>query len=181
MILFFGPAGAGKSVQGQLLAARHGWRWLSAGQLLRDSHDPDLLKEMTTGRMIDNDQIDAIVDEAIERAKDIDHIILDGFPRTFEQAKWLVDNLPKHERSIPAVIVLDVPTEELKKRLALRGRADDTPEAIENRMQSYQREMDPILGYLSEQGIRVAHIDGHASVGQVHDRIEAEIEACSLA
>ena len=39
MIIFFGPAGSGKSVQGQLLSARHGWRWLSAGQLLRDSKD----------------------------------------------------------------------------------------------------------------------------------------------
>jgi adenylate kinase len=40
MIVFFGPAGAGKSVQGQILAARYNWRWLSTGQLLRDSHDP---------------------------------------------------------------------------------------------------------------------------------------------
>ena len=49
MIIFFGPAGAGKSVQGQILSARHGWRWLSAGQLLRDSKDPELLKVMSTG------------------------------------------------------------------------------------------------------------------------------------
>ena len=46
MIVFFGPAGAGKSVQGQILAARFGWRWLSAGQLLRDSKDIEVLKQM---------------------------------------------------------------------------------------------------------------------------------------
>jgi len=181
MVLFFGPAGAGKSVQGQLLAARHDWRWLSAGQLLRDSRDPDLLKEMTTGKMIDNERINTIVDDAINHAKDIDHIILDGFPRTLDQAKWLVQSLPKHERSIALAVVLEVPFEELKKRLSLRGRPDDTPDAIENRMQTYQREMYPILGYLSDQGVRIAHIDGHATVGQVHDRVEAEIESCSLA
>lgn len=181
MILFFGPAGAGKSVQGQLLAARHGWRWLSAGQLLRDSRDPKLLEKMTTGRMIDDDHINGIIDEALHRAKDINHVILDGFPRTLDQAKWLISSLPKHERSIAVVIVLEVPMSELKQRLALRGRLDDTPEAIETRMQSYRSEMYPILSYLTEQHIRIAHIDGYATVGQVHDRVEAEIESCSLA
>ncbi len=44
MILFFGPAGAGKSVQGQMIAARHGWRWISTGQLLREPHDLEILK-----------------------------------------------------------------------------------------------------------------------------------------
>ena len=48
MIVFFGPAGAGKSVQGNLLAARNDWRWLGAGQLLRDSKDPELLARMST-------------------------------------------------------------------------------------------------------------------------------------
>ena len=46
MIIFFGPAGAGKSVQGQILAARHGWRWMSAGQLLRDTHNPELTTQI---------------------------------------------------------------------------------------------------------------------------------------
>ena len=53
MIVFFGPAGAGKSVQGQMLAARNGWRWLSAGQLLRDTRDPELFAQMRTGGLVD--------------------------------------------------------------------------------------------------------------------------------
>ena len=53
MIVFFGPAGAGKSVQGNLLAARNDWRWLGAGQLLRDSKDPELLAQMSTGQLVD--------------------------------------------------------------------------------------------------------------------------------
>jgi adenylate kinase len=51
MIVFFGPPGAGKSVQGQLLAARQGWRWLSTGQLLRDTKDPEIAKILLSGKL----------------------------------------------------------------------------------------------------------------------------------
>lgn len=180
MILFFGPIGAGKSVQGQILAARHGWRWLSAGQLLRDTHDPELLKIMTTGELVSETTTRAVMLDALKRAKDIKHIILDGFPRTLEQIKWLFAAEPEHERSVQLVVVLEVPQSELLRRLQLRGRLDDNPEAIANRMNLYRREIYPILTYLTDEHVRIAHIDGTGSVGQVHDRIEAELEACSL-
>ena len=181
MIIFFGPAGAGKSVQGQILAARHNWRWLSTGQLLRDSHDMKLLEKMQTGALVDPGLVNDIMGHAIQRAKDIDHVILDGFPRELSQAKWLIDSQPLHQRSIGVVVVLEVPKSEIVRRLQLRGRIDDTPEAIEERLSIYRKEMYPILSYLTDQGVHVAHIDGTGTVGQVHDRIEAELEACSLA
>jgi len=181
MIVFFGPAGAGKSVQGQILAARHNWRWLSTGQLLRDAHDVELLKKMQTGALVDPAMVSEIMGQALERAKDIYLFILDGFPRELSQAKWLIDSQPRHGRSIGVVVVLEVPKAEIIRRLQLRGRADDTEEAIEERLQIYRKEMYPILSYLSEQGVHVAHIDGTGTVGQVHDRIEAELESCSLA
>lgn len=180
MILFFGPAGAGKSMQGQLLGSRHNWRWLSAGQLLRDSHDSEALHQMQSGHLVDATTTNTIVGEALKRAKDLSHVILDGFPRQLSQAHWLIDAQPEHERSIALVIVLEVPKGELLKRLELRGRIDDTPEAIGERLQTYRKEMYPILSYLTEQGVPIVHIDGVGTVGQVHDRIEAEIEACSL-
>ncbi len=180
MVIFFGPAGAGKSVQGQILAARHDWRWLSAGQLLRDTHDADLIHSMQGGDLIETNKVNTIVADALKRAKDIDHVILDGFPRELEQAKWLVDAQPEHERSIGLVVVLEVPNSELIKRLKLRGRADDTAEAIEERLRLYRQEIYPILTYLTEQGVTIAHIDGTGTVGEVHDRIEKEIAACSL-
>lgn len=181
MIVFFGPAGAGKSVQGQILAARMGWRWLSAGQILRDTHDAELLQTMHEGHMVPHERITAIMGEAIAKAGDIDQIILDGFPRMKEQAEWLVSSQPEHGRSIGLVIVLEVPREELLKRLAIRGRADDTPEAIDERLTIYRQEMYPVLGYLTEQGIPVVHIDGVGSVGEIHDRIVAELTSRSLA
>jgi len=181
MIVFFGPAGAGKSVQGQLLAARNGWRWLSAGQLLRDTHDLELIKEMQTGKLVTPEKVNALMGDALKRSKNIDRVILDGFPRQLDQAKWLVGSQPEHERSIALVIVLEVPRSELLKRLEVRGRADDTPEAIDERLKIYRTEMYPILSYLTEQGVNIAHIDGTGSVGQVHDRIMEELEALKLA
>jgi adenylate kinase len=180
MILFFGPAGAGKSVQGQLLAARNGWRWLSAGQLLRDTHDIELIKEMQTGKLVNPDKVSQLVVDALKRAKNIDRVILDGFPRELSQAKWLIRTQPEHERSIALVIVLEVPRAELLKRIEVRGRVDDTPEAVDERLKIYRTEIYPILSYLTEQGVNVAHIEGTGTVGQVHDRIMGELEACKL-
>lgn len=177
MILFFGPAGAGKSVQGQMLAARHGWRWVSAGQLLRETHDLEILKTINDGHLVSNDQINRIVGSALKRAKDIDRVILDGFPRKLEQAEWLISSQPEHEQSISLAIVLEVPREELMKRLTVRGRLDDTPESIEKRLKIYRQEIYPILTYLTDENVKIAHIEGTGSVGQVHDRIESEIQA----
>lgn len=180
MIIFFGPAGSGKSVQGQLLSARHGWRWLSAGQLLRDSKDEELHKIMSTGKLVPSEATNKLIDEAISKAKDINHIILDGYPRDLAQAKWLVNNKTNHGRDITLVIVLEVPKAELLKRLQLRGRIDDVPEIIDERLRIYRKEMYPILSYLTEQNINIAHIDGVGTVGQVHDRIIDELEAHGL-
>ena len=180
MIVFFGPAGAGKSVQGQLLAARNGWRWLSAGQLLRDTHDIDLIAQMQTGSLVDPAKVNELMGDALKRAKNINRVILDGFPRQLSQAKWLIESQPEHERSIALVIVMEVPRAELLKRLEVRGRVDDTPEAVDERLRIYRTEIYPILTYLTEQGVRIAHVEGTGTVGQVHDRIMDELAACKL-
>jgi adenylate kinase len=180
VVVFFGPAGAGKSVQGQMLAARHGWRWLSTGKLLRESQDEEILKGLQGGHLADSQTVYRLFDIALEDAQDFKNIILDGFPRTMEQAKWLVENKEEYVRSIDVVIVLEVPRDELVRRMMKRGRADDTQEAIERRLMIYRKEMYPILSYLTENDVHVAHIDGTGTVGQVHDRIEEELASCSL-
>ncbi len=180
MVIFFGAAGSGKSVQGQLLAARHHWRWLSVGQLLRDTHDHDLLKTMSTGDLVDDDKVNAIVAQALSKSHDVDHVIIDGFPRHKPQAQWLIDSQPQHGRSISLILVLDVPHEEIVKRLKLRARSDDTPQAIEERLEIYEHEVKEALDYFEEQGIKVVHVDGIGSIHDVHERLEAELQACSL-
>ena len=180
MIVFFGPAGAGKSVQGQILAARHGWRWLSSGQLLRDSRDHEIMEQMRTGKLVSSGQINEVVADALERAKDIDRVILDGYPRKLKQAQWLIKTQPRHERSIALAVVLEVPRAELEKRLKVRGRVDDTSEVIEERLSIYRQEIYPILTYLTDQKVKIAHIDGTGTVGKIHDRIEAELVSCGI-
>lgn len=181
MIVFFGPAGAGKSVQGQILAARQGWRWLSAGQILRDTHDAEIVQTMHEGKLVPHEMITRIMGDAITKAGDIDQVILDGFPREMTQAEWLVNSKTDHGRDIGVVVVLEVPREELLRRLAIRGRADDTPEAIDQRLAIYRQEMYPILGLFSEQHIPVVHIDGVGTVGEIHDRIFAELQSRGIA
>lgn len=180
MIVFFGPAGAGKSVQGQMLAARNGWRWLSAGQLLRDTHDIELIKEMQTGKLVPTEKVNELMNDALRRAKNVSNVILDGYPRQLSQAKWLIDSRENHQHDIQLVVVLEVPRSELLKRLEVRGRVDDTPEAVDERLKIYRIEMYPILSYLTEMNVRITHIDGTGTVGQVHDKIMEELEACKL-
>jgi adenylate kinase len=175
MIIFFGPAGAGKSVQGQILAARHGWRWLSTGQLLRDTHDPQIIQEMQTGDLVSEATANKVMDQALGGAKDIESVILDGYPRELTQAEWLLNARAHHGRDIQLVIVLEVPRAEILKRLKVRGRADDTPEAIDKRLNIYRSEIYPILDLLNDNNVPIVHIAGVGTVGEVHDQIEAEL------
>jgi adenylate kinase family enzyme len=74
-----------------------------------------------------------------------------------------------------------VPRSEIIKRLNIRGRADDTIEIIDARIKQYRQEMYPILGFFTDNGINIAHIDGVGTVGQIHDRIMEELSAYKLA
>lgn len=176
MIVFFGPAGSGKSIQGKLLAARFGWRWLSAGQQLRDSGDPEIIATMKAGKLIPSERVHEIMLDAFERSADIDKIVLDGFPRMLAEARWLLEARELHGRSVSLAVVLDVPEAELLGRLQLRGRSDDTAEAIHERLRIYQEETDQILDYLAEAGIKIVHINGVGSIGAIHDTIAEEVE-----
>jgi adenylate kinase len=175
MIAFFGPAGVGKSIQGQMLAARHGWRWLSAGNLLRESNDPKVREFLAAGELVPTEITDRVIWSVADQAHEKNiHIILDGYPRSLEQAQ----NLTAHEQSrigrngIHIAIVLEAPAEEIFKRLAIRGRADDKKDAIERRLAIFAKNTAPILDYYRELGVPVAKINGVGTVGEVHDRIE---------
>ena len=164
-----------------MLAARMNWRWLSIGQLLRDTHDPLIHEALIQGKLVPLEVSERVMGDAIKKAASIDQIILDGFPRMLDQAKWLVESQPEHNRAVKLAVVLEVPMEELLKRLEIRGRADDTPESIDERLGIYRKETYPILNFLTEHDIPVVHIDGAATVGQVHDRIVAELTSRGLA
>lgn len=173
MILLFGPTGAGKSMQGQMLAVRMGWKWLSTGQMFRDSDDPNVLETLKTGELLSDAMTYDVFSKAIEGAKkaNFSQVIVDGFPRTKEQAAWLNEYLQKNNEKIDLVVVLEVPESEITRRLALRHRAEDTPETIARRMTIYRQKMYPVLGTFAEDGVKIIHLEGIGTAGEVHDKI----------
>lgn len=181
MILFFGPPGSGKSVQGELLVKRNGWNWLSTGQLFRDSSDPEVLERLSKGELIDDELTNKVLNEALRERSNKSRIVLDGYPRNPKQAEWLDKHLPEHGREIAAVIVFEVPQEELVRRLAGRGRAEDTLEVIEKRLDIYHKNTKPVLDFYVHRNVPVITVNGHGSVTEVHDRIQKAVEQCSLA
>ncbi len=108
-------------------------------------------------------------------------MIIDGFPRTKAQAEWLSKYMGMNNEKIDIVIALEVPESEIMRRLEKRGRMEDNPETIAKRMSIYRQKMYPVLGIFAEQGVRIVHIDGTGSVGEIHDRIQTELEASELA
>lgn len=180
MILFFGPPGSGKSVQGKLLVERNGWRWLSTGELFRESADPAVAARLASGELIGDDMTNEVLDAALAGLKNVSQIVLDGYPRNPEQAEWLDAHLPKHGREIAAVIVFDVSEQELVKRLSGRGRAEDNPDIVRRRLQIYEQQTRPVLEFYEQQGTKVVRIDGHGDVNDVHERIQSIAEAHNL-
>lgn len=178
MILFFGPPGSGKSVQGELLVKRNGWIWLSTGQMFRDSEDPEVLEKLKAGELIDDELTNKVVGRALQEVDTDNHVVLDGYPRNPSQAQWLEEHLPQHGREIRAVIVFETPQEELIRRLAGRGRTEDTPAVIERRLEIYAKNTKPVLEYFRDGGVQIIEIDGLGSVEAVHERIQEAVEAC---
>ena len=180
MILLFGPVGAGKSVQGEKLAKRNGWRWLSTGQMFRASEDPEVKRVLAAGELIDDQTTFGVVEEAFGHEKTAERIVLDGFPRTTAQAEWLISDEQALGRKVALVVVLEVPLYVIQERLAGRGRDEDTPDKIARRMQIYHQQTDPILQYFADQNIDVAQIDGTGSIDEIHERIVAALQARGL-
>lgn len=178
MILLFGPTGAGKSMQGQMLAVRQGWKWLSTGEMLRQSTDQTVIDTLRSGDLVSDELTYRVFDTAVQEARNrqYSNIIVDGFPRTKEQAAWLDDYLEHNDEHIEVVIVLEVPEQEIARRLEKRRRMEDTPEIVAKRMALYRQKMYPVLGIFAEAGVKIIHLDGTGTAGEVHDRIYEAIQ-----
>lgn len=180
MIIFFGPAGSGKSLQGQILAIREDWTWLSVGQILRESNDPEVINIMQTGQLVPTEKVDEILEKELDKIPDKKTVILDGFPREINQAKWLVEKNILKGGNEDLIILIDVPYEMLLERMLNRKRSDDTPEIIAKRLSYYNELTNPVIDYLKSQKVKVINIDGSGKVGEIHDHIMAELARCSL-
>lgn len=171
MIIFFGPAGSGKSTQGRTIADKYGWRWLSVGQVLRDTGRFDEI--LKSGELVDDQVVVDLMNKEIEFAEaEGMEVVLDGYPRDTKQTEiMLEEENQRFFKSLKAAIVLDVPKEELWKRIEDRGREDDTKEVVERRFDIFEQNISSILPILEEKGVKVFHVDGVGSFEEVTDRI----------
>lgn len=173
MIILFGPAGSGKTTQGRLLADKYGWKWLSVGQVLRDTGKfGDVLK---TGELVEDSEVIRLMNHEIEKAdsEGMD-VILDGYPRDIEQAEWMKEN--NFFKDIELAIILDVPKEELWRRIEERGRADDTKEAVEKRFAIFEQNIYSIFPFLEEGNVKIVKVDGVGSFEEVTERLKNALE-----
>lgn len=181
MIVFFGQPGVGKSTQGKMLAANNNWHWVSAGQLLRESNDPEIHKMTDSGVLVPSEIICKLIGDDLNGHADTKHIIIDGFARNIRQARWLIEDGKNYNRNVELVIVLSITKDKLIERLVTRGREDDTEQAIKNRLDIYDQETLPVLDYFKTEGVNIAHIDGLGTPEEVYERIMKVIKECKLA
>ncbi|PRC42438.1 adenylate kinase [Mycobacterium sp. ITM-2017-0098] len=160
-IVLLGPPGAGKGTQAQKLAEKLGVPHISTGDLFRHniSNNTELgieaKKYLDAGDLVPATLTNALVDDRLDDEDAASGFILDGFPRSVEQAKALDDMLKKRDLSLDAVLEFRVPEDELVSRLKGRGRADDTEDVIRNRFNVYRDETAPLLDYYSENLVTV--------------------------
>ena len=152
-IVLLGPPGAGKGTQAVKLAEKLGIPQISTGDLFRHniSTGTDLgieaKKYLDAGDLVPAALTNALVDDRLNDADAAAGFILDGFPRSVEQAEALHDMLERRNLQLDAVVEFRVPEDELVERLKGRGRADDTEDVIRNRFKVYRDETAPLLDY----------------------------------
>ena len=180
-IVIFGAPGSGKGTQSDKLIEKYGLEHISTGDVLRAEIKNGTELGKTAKQFIDNGQL--IPDELMVNilasvydsfGREPKGVIFDGFPRTIPQAEALKQMLNERGDKIAAMLELDVPEDELMKRLILRGqqsgRADDNEETIKKRLVVYHNQTAPLIEWYAKEGLH-HHING---LGEL-DRIFADI------
>lgn len=207
-LVIFGPPGAGKGTQARLLEERRGITQISTGDILREamSEETPLGKKaksyIEAGELVPDKLVRKLAEQAIAE-EEYDDFVLDGYPRTRQQAEWLTEFLDEHRTPLDAVLSLDVPDDVLVRRLSRRRvhaetgetyhldhdpppadvdpdlivrRSDDEPETVRNRLDVYREETAPLASYYKERGTLVS-VDGVGDIEEVFQRITQVLDA----
>lgn len=185
-LILFGPPGSGKGTQAANLIEKYGLLHISTGDLFRYEigHKTPLgikaQEFMSKGELVPDEITIGMLKNKVKANPNVSGIIFDGFPRTIAQAKALDDFLAENGTSVTVLVALDVPDDELVKRILLRGktsgRNDDNDESIiRNRIRVYNQETAPIFNYYLESG-KSKKIIGVGSVDEIFERISSVID-----
>jgi adenylate kinase len=172
--VLLGPPGAGKGTQAEKLAEKLQVPHLSTGELFRQNIGNGTKLGLEAKRYLDaGDLVPAeLTNELVDdRLSDPDTagegFILDGYPRSVQQAQALHDMLERRGIQLDAVLEFRVPEDALFERLKARGRADDTDDVIHNRMNVYRDETAPLIEYYNSE---LKTVDAVGSVDEVFAR-----------
>ena len=180
LLIFLGPPGSGKGTQAQILTKKLNYIHISIGDLLREniSNQTDLgklaSKYVSSGELVPDDLIIDLVNSSIvdlqSKESSSKGVILDGFPRTINQAAALENKIKELDVLIKSVVYLDISDEKILSRLLNRGRDDDEPELIRNRLDVYRNQTEPLLMFYDERKL-LNSINGDQELDDVNNNI----------
>lgn len=185
-LILFGPPGSGKGTQAAKLVEKYELLHISTGDLFRyemGNNTPlgqEAKSYIEKGELVPDEVTVGMLRNKVEANLDVEGYIFDGFPRTIPQADALDNLLAENGNEVSLLLMLDVPDDELVKRLLLRGetsgRADDTEESIiRNRIEVYKSETTPVFDYYATKG-RASKVYGVGSIEEIFGRLCAEID-----
>jgi len=183
-LILFGPPGAGKGTQAVKIAEKFGWVHVSTGDILRSEVSrgtPLGLKVksvMEAGHLVSDELLIELMESVFLRHKDSKGFVLDGFPRTLNQAKELDKMFDKLGQKVSLVLSLEVDEQELVRRLLNRaqeqGRKDDTEEVIKNRLVQYHQHTRPLIDYYKGRGL-FEEVQGIGSVQEIFEALSGTL------
>jgi adenylate kinase len=189
-IVLFGPPGAGKGTQSEKLISRYKLVHLSTGDILRSEIAAgtelglEAKKLMDQGVLVPDQVVIGMIRSKLEKNKDANGFIFDGFPRTTAQADALDRLLAEMGTSITMMLALEVDDEELTKRLLNRGkdsgRSDDQDESIiRNRIKEYNNKTAPLKAYYTRQG-KFKSVYGIGEIDEIFSKLCEKIDAAMV-
>ena len=172
-LVLLGPPGAGKGTQAEKLAEKLEIPQISTGELFRlnigngTKLGLEAKRYLDAGDLVPSDLTNQLVDDRLDDPDTANGFILDGYPRSVDQAKALHEMLQRRGTDLDAVVEFRVSQDELLQRLKARGRADDTDDVILNRMKVYRDETAPLLEYYRDE---LKTVDAVGAVDEVFAR-----------